>query len=264
MAFTRRRADVARGPEARQEDYHARYTEFKQQGKPFWPHIIIEDVLVSLAVLVGLLLLAVFWGVPLEERADPTNSAYVPRPEWYFMWVFQLLKVFPGYLEWVGVAALPAIGLILLLFLPFLDRNPRRLPRFRLLALSLGSLGMIGVAFLTYQAFATTASQEGAIGPPGQEMKLTADQLAGRQLYNSQCAVCHSLGGEGGTSAPPLDDIVHRMDPAFIHMYIEDPKSINPYSTMPPYLKYPDVKLLTHQQMEQIVGYLMAYGEVVK
>lgn len=123
---------------------------------------------------------------------------------------------------------------------------------------------MVGVAFLTYQAFAATPPREGAVGQPGQEIKLTADQLAGRQLFNSQCAVCHILAGKGGITAPPLDGIAQRMDPAFIHMYIENPASINPYSAMPSFLKYPDVKLLTHQQVEQIVNYLMAYGLVTK
>ncbi len=123
----------------RSEEYHDRYQGFKRQGRPFWPDIILEDALVAAAVFLGLLLLTVLWEVPLEPRADPTNAAYVPRPEWYFMFLFQLLKVFPGHLEWVGVIAVPAVGVLLLLLLPFYDRHPRRLPRVRPVALASGA-----------------------------------------------------------------------------------------------------------------------------
>lgn len=259
MALTRRPSGLEKGLKFRQEQYRARYEKFKKRGRLFWPHIIIEDALVSLGVFIILLLLAVFAGVPLEERADPTNTAYIPRPEWYFMWIFQLLKVFPGYLEWAGVVALPAVGVIILLALPFLDRNVRRMPQFRPIALTLGGLGLAGVALFTYVAFSTAPPRAGVAGLPGQEVRLTAVQLAGRQLYNAQCAVCHSLGGKGGTTAPPLDGVTSRMDPAYVHIYIEDPKAINPFSQMPAFLKYPDVKLLTHEQVAQIVEYLKVY-----
>ncbi len=263
MAFLRRGRRQTLRPSLkptllRDQAYHAHYEGFKRQGKPFWPDVVIEDALVSVGVLVALLFLTVLWGAPLEGRADPTNSAYVPRPEWYFMWIFQLLKVFPGALEWVGVAGLPTVGILLLFLLPFLDRNPRRLGRFRPLALSLGVLGLAAVGLLTYQAFASTPRNVTA-GKPGEEVKLTASQLAGRQLYNAQCAVCHTLNGEGGNTAPPLDGIADRMAPAFVHIYIEDPKAVNQFASMPPFLKYPDVQLLDHFQVEQIVQYLMVF-----
>lgn len=239
----------------RPEEYHRRYQEFKRQGRPFWPDIILEDTVVALVVFLGLLLLTVLWEVPLEPRADPTNAAYVPRPEWYFMFLFQLLKVFPGHLEWVGVIAVPAVGVLLLFLLPFYDRHPRRHPRVRPVALISGGVALAAVAAFTVMAFVTTP-------PSGVEVagqRLTASQIAGRQLFGANCAACHSLGGGGDTSTLPLDGITNRMDPAFVHEYIEDPKSVNPNATMPPFIRYPDVKLLNHQETQYIVEYLKAF-----
>ncbi|HEX2922800.1 MAG TPA: cytochrome b N-terminal domain-containing protein, partial [Chloroflexota bacterium] len=79
-------------------DYHQRYEFFKTRGDPFWPNVIMEDMIVAVAALVIVLGLMVWQGVPLEARADPANTAYVPRPDWYFVFLFQLLKYFPGNL----------------------------------------------------------------------------------------------------------------------------------------------------------------------
>lgn len=236
-------------------DYHSRYQHFKHQGRPFWPDIILEDVLVALVVFLGLLVLTVLWEVPLEPRADPTNAAYVPSPEWYFMFLFQLLKLFPGYLEWVAVIAVPAIGVMLLLLLPFYDRHVRRHPRFRPVAMASGLAALGGIVALTFLAF---ASMPPSTTEAVSAQRLTPAQLAGRQLYESNCAPCHSLGGKGGNSAPPLDGIALRMDPAFLHLYIEDPQTVNPNSTMPPFVRFPDIKKLSHQETEYIVQYLQA------
>ena len=237
------------------EEYHTRYQHFKRQGRPFWPDIILEDALVALVVFLGLLVLTILYEVPLEPRADPTNSAYVPRPEWYFMFFFELLKLFPGYLEWVGVVAVPAVGVLLLLLLPFYDRHPRRQVRFRPVAMASGGVALGAIVALTFLAFASTprsTTEEAA------RAHLTPTQLAGRQLYEANCAPCHSLGGKGGNTAPPLDGIAIRMDPEFVHLYIEDPQAVNPNSTMPPFLRFPDVKKLSHQETEYIVQFLKA------
>lgn len=247
-------------PSGRREEYQHRYAEFKKQGKPFWPDIILEDVVVALAVFLALVVLTVVKGVPLEARADPTNTAYFPRPEWYFMFLFQLLKLFPGYLEWVGVIAVPAIGVLLLLLLPFFDLSPRRLPRLRPVALGLGSVALASILTLTVFAFITTPPSQLVVGGPGGEtIRLTAPQIAGRQLFRANCAVCHSLGEEGKGQGLPLDGVVDRMDPVYIHIYMENPQAINPQSAMPPFLRYPDIRTLTHEQVEQIVEYLKLF-----
>ncbi len=133
--------------------YLSRYEELKHQGESFFPYTVAKDVVVSLAVFLILVALAVFVGAPLEARADPTNTAYVPRPEWYFMFLFDMLKYFPGSLEWVGVVVLPGAALAFLFFLPFLDRGLARHPSQRPVTVALTSLAVLGIVFLTLQAY---------------------------------------------------------------------------------------------------------------
>ncbi len=78
-----------------------------QKGERFWPDSIYKDLLISLAIFIVLILLASFLGVPIEPKADPNDTAYIPRPEWYFLFLFQMLKYFPGKLEWVGTTVIP-------------------------------------------------------------------------------------------------------------------------------------------------------------
>src|SRR5512145_1494217 len=106
--------------------YDEEYRQDKEKGVPFYPDILFKDAVVSLIVFVILVALAYFVGAPLEARADPGDTTYTPRPEWYFLFLFQLLKYFPGQLEVIGVFLIPTLVVVLLLALPFLDRSPRR------------------------------------------------------------------------------------------------------------------------------------------
>ncbi|HEX9014982.1 MAG TPA: cytochrome bc complex cytochrome b subunit [Chloroflexota bacterium] len=129
--------------------YHERYQYFKTRGDPFWPNVIMEDMVVGVFAVMIILGLLVWQGVPLEARADPANTSYVPRPDWYFLFLFQLLKYFPGNLEWLGAGVLPAVVIALIFFLPLYDRTPWRSPRRRKLAIAVGGLFVFGQAVLT-------------------------------------------------------------------------------------------------------------------
>jgi quinol-cytochrome oxidoreductase complex cytochrome b subunit len=109
-----------------QEEYLQEYKKEKEKGVLFFPDILFKDAVVSLLVFLVLAGLAYFLGAPLEERANPANTNFTPRPEWYFLFLFQLLKYFPGKLEVVGAVIIPTIVLLLLFFLPLIDRGPRR------------------------------------------------------------------------------------------------------------------------------------------
>jgi quinol-cytochrome oxidoreductase complex cytochrome b subunit len=126
---------------------------------PFFPDLVVREALTALALFVVLLLLATLTTPPLEAIANPNASGYVPRPEWYFLWLFQLLKYFKGNLEWVGTFLVPAAVIVLLLAVPRIDRRApkkkvlvrrtrpvRVLPRLiaALFVLFLGSLTLIG------------------------------------------------------------------------------------------------------------------------
>lgn len=140
-------------------------------------------------------MLATFVGVANEPKADPSDSSYIPRPEWYFLFLFQLLKYFPGVLEWVGTTIIPAIAVLALLLLPFYDQNPYRHWKKRLLAISIMSVIVLGMIALTLLATISTPSQAetGTLA-----VTLPQKISAGSDLFSIQCAECHGPEGEGG------------------------------------------------------------------
>src|SRR4030067_3098439 len=112
--------------EQEKQAYQEAYQRAKQKGVLFFPNALFKDAIVSLIVFLALVALAALLGAPLEAHADPSDTSYTPRPEWYFMFLFQLLKYFPGQLEVVGVFVLPSLAILLLVALPFLDPGSRR------------------------------------------------------------------------------------------------------------------------------------------
>ena len=166
--------------EQEKQEYLERYKQAKDKGVPFFPDILFKDAVIALLVFLILVALAYLVGAPLEARADPSDTTYTPRPEWYFLFLFQLLKYFPGQLEVVGVVLIPTLIIILLFFLPVLDRSPRRHFRSRPIVIAVAGLAVVGVAFLTVQAL-------GEAPPPAQAAE--GDETAA--LYTKNCAGCH-------------------------------------------------------------------------
>lgn len=196
--------------EAEKKAYLEKYKEKKKNGELFFPHSIAKDAITSLFFFVLLLGLAVFLGVPSEPPANPTDSAYIPRPEWYFLWAFQLLKYFPGQLEGVAITGLGVVLVVALFGLPFLDRNARRHPLNRPVASVVMLLIVAGLVFLTIQAVVTTPPQAEAANVGGD---VAARIEAGGKLYQDYCSKCHGEDGEGaeiegqpGEFTNPLND----------------------------------------------------------
>jgi mono/diheme cytochrome c family protein len=175
------------------KQYQERYEAEKQRGVKFFPDIIYKDIIVAFGIFVILVILATFVGVKPEPPADPNDASYVPRPEWYFLFLFQMLKYFPGSIEWVGTTIVPAVAVLALLLLPFYDRSPVRHWRKRKLAMGIMSVATIGIVALTLLAAVTTPPQEefGATS-------ITDEILVGQDLYSIQCVECHGPEGEGG------------------------------------------------------------------
>jgi mono/diheme cytochrome c family protein len=163
-----------------------------QKGERFWPDSIYKDLLISLAIFIVLILLASFVGVPGEPKADPNDTAYIPRPEWYFLFLFQMLKYFPGKLEWLGTAVIPGVAVLILVLLPFLDRNPKRHYSKRKVALTAMGGVVLGIIGLTVLAVITTPPQaEAAVAGT-----LSEQILLGQDLYSLNCAECHGEDGK--------------------------------------------------------------------
>jgi mono/diheme cytochrome c family protein len=179
----------------REEDrksYLEHYHEAKEKGVPFFPDIIFKDVVISLLVFVALVALAYFVGVPTDARANPADTTYTPRPEWYFLFLFQLLKYFPGNLEVIGVVIIPTLVILLLLLLPFIDRGPKRYFLNRPVASLAAVVVVVGVSGLTLLA---------AREAPPPEAATVVDQAA--DLYAKNCAGCHGPG----IDVPPGTDL---------------------------------------------------------
>lgn len=123
--------------------------EEMKMGKPFYPDQVFEDVVGMLILFIILACAALFAHVPLEDVADPTNADYDPRPEWYFLFLFQLLKYFQGPFEIIGTFVIPTVGILLLLFLPFLDRSERVVLWKRPIAMTVTSFCVIAIVGLT-------------------------------------------------------------------------------------------------------------------
>ena len=180
--------------EEQKQRYLEKYKRAKSEGVKFYPDIIYKDLLISFAIFMLLVGLAIHVGVKAEPPVDPSDSAYIPRPEWYFLFLFQMLKYFPGQLEWVGTVILPGIALLALFLLPFYDRSPFRYWKKRKVAVGIMSAIVIGIVALTIVAAATTPPQE----ETALATSLSDSILQGGDLYSVNCVECHGADGEGG------------------------------------------------------------------
>jgi quinol-cytochrome oxidoreductase complex cytochrome b subunit len=116
----------------------------------FYPSFLFKEIVVMMLLFILVaVILAVVFPVGLGDPADPTDNLFVPKPEWYFMSLYQLLKYFPGKLEIIATAIIPSGGIIALLLLPFIDRNPEQRPFKRPLAMSILFFAVVAIILLT-------------------------------------------------------------------------------------------------------------------
>ncbi|MEK7407224.1 MAG: cytochrome b N-terminal domain-containing protein [Acidobacteriota bacterium] len=202
----------------------------------FYPEHLFRGALVFAAVFLVIVGLALLRTPPREEVAGTLIDSYLPRPEWYYMWLFQLLTYFPGRWEWVGSIAIPALGLALLFAVPFLGKSRASGAGQRPLAMAVGVTGVVGIVYLSLMGF------EGA-RPYGQiflvpDRRLTATEARGLYLFaDRDCAYCHQIRGRGGHRVgPDLANIVAKgRNREYLAKYIKDPQLVSTTSIMPKY-----------------------------
>jgi ubiquinol-cytochrome c reductase cytochrome b subunit/menaquinol-cytochrome c reductase cytochrome b/c subunit len=208
------------------EQYLREYFVMKSRGKPFFPYAVMKDSIMACIVLVVIMVMSLALGAELGPKADPTSTTYTPRPEWYFFFPFELLRVVkPPALVFVATVVIPTIWMVLLVALPFVDRNPERNPLKRPVATLAGILVIAGMAYLTI---------EGALaGSPTEiEMKVAKQYQPGRAVAaSSGCLGCHKIGENGNSGpGPPLTQIGGRLARQAIARTL-----INPTPPMPTY-----------------------------
>src|SRR2546423_9865897 len=132
------------------EQYLREYHVLKSQGKPFFPYAVLKDSAMACIVLFVIIAMAILFGAELGPKADPTTTTYTPRPEWYFFFLFELLRVVkPPALVFLATIGIPTICLVLLLMLPFYDRGPERHPLRRPIAMTAAIATTAPMAYLT-------------------------------------------------------------------------------------------------------------------
>jgi mono/diheme cytochrome c family protein len=215
------------------ELYLREYSLLKAQGKPFFPYAVAKDSVMACIVLVSIITMSIVFGAELGPKADPTTTTYVPRPEWYFFFLFEVLRVIkPAVLTPLATIGVPTICLILLIMLPFIDRSPERRPERRPIATIAGILTICAMAYLTYLG--------ASAGSPNEIEYKVAEQYEPGKLAVAQsgCLACHKIGENGNDGpGPPLTEIGQRLPRQAIARTL-----INPTAPMPSFKNLPPEK----------------------
>jgi quinol---cytochrome c reductase cytochrome c subunit, bacillus type len=258
------------------DERRALFTKYKQdvrtRGKPFFPNAMFHDTVMSLVVVVIIIVLAVVWyettgdtpdgnkavekpgllGKVYDDKADPGTFSFVPRPDWYFYFLFYLLRIF----KWpdsviLGTVGIPTVCIVLLLAVPFIDkRTERRLSR-RPVAVVASILVVISMGVLTWKGATATESlaKENVTKIPDWKKRnnLPPRAIPGAKLFASVgCLNCHSYLGSGGgyAGAPDLSaegskgkGIKFQVD------HLKCPSCVNPGSPMPQFAALGDQRL---------------------
>jgi mono/diheme cytochrome c family protein len=174
--------------------------------------------------VLSIVVMSILFGAELGPKADPTTTTYVPRPEWYFFFLFELLRVIkPAILTPLATIGVPTICIVLLIALPFIDRGPERRPERRPIALTAGILTIFAMGYLTYLGASAGSPNEidYQVAPQYEQGKLVMAQ--------SGCLACHKVGENGnGGPGPNLTDIADKLPKAAIRRTLENPTAPMP------------------------------------
>ena len=214
-----------------------------QGSETFWPRQVYMDAVVMLAIFAVVATLAITVPFPLADKANPSDTTFVPVPEWYFLFYYQLLKYVHGPLAPLATWVLPAIVFLVLLLWPFLDRNPARHPAARPAALAAGA------GFLAVVLILLGISLRDLYAVP----RVDPAVAYGKAMYaRLGCAGCHRIHGEGGAVCPDLSYVGDtRPDRTWHLQHFRDPQSVSPGSIMP---KFP----LNEQELNHLASYVLS------
>jgi menaquinol-cytochrome c reductase cytochrome b/c subunit len=219
--------------QAQKEAYLRDYSILKNQGKPFFPYAVAKDAVMAMIVMLVIIFLSLMFGAELGPKADPTTTTYVPRPDWYFFFLFEVLRVMKNVPEFTPMATIgvPTICMILLFLLPFYDRSPERRIERRPVALAAGIATIAAIAFLTYSGADTGSPNSVDLKPPSSLSSQQAAVFKQGELVVGQsgCLACHVIGSNGNNGpGPPLTHIGSKLPPAAIASTLRNPTAPMP------------------------------------
>ncbi|HEY4451909.1 MAG TPA: c-type cytochrome [Solirubrobacteraceae bacterium] len=234
------------------EEYLRDYSILKAQGKPFFPYAVAKDAAMACVVMAVIITMSLVLGAELGSKANPTTTTYVPRPEWYFFFLFEVLRVIkPPSLVPLATIGVPTICMILLFLLPFYDRGPERRPERRPIATITGIAVIAAMAFLTYEGANAGSPTAIEMATPPAVVHAGGTALAefeaGKKVVaQSGCLACHKIGENGNSGpGPDLTHIASRLPRQGIARTL-----VNPTAPMPSFKNLPPKKF------EAIVGFL--------
>ncbi len=229
---------------AQKEAYLREYSILKAQGKPFFPYAVAKDAGMACVVMLVIIVMSLTLGAELGPKADPTTTTYVPRPEWYFFFLFELLRVIkPPSLVPLATIGVPTICMILLFLLPFYDRGPERRPERRPIATAAGVFTIGAMAYLTFLGANAGSPTKVEMPTPA---SVTAQGPAAVKAFNAGkeitpqlgCLACHKIGENGNDGpGPPLTHIGSRLPRQAISRTL-----VNPTAPMPSFKDLPPDK----------------------
>jgi menaquinol-cytochrome c reductase cytochrome b/c subunit len=235
---------------AEKEAYLREYSILKNEGKPFFPYAVTKDGTMAAIVVFVIIFLALLFGAELGPKTDPTTTTYVPRPDWYFFFLFEVLRVMRNVPKYTPMATIgvPTICMILLFLLPFYDRGAERRIERRPIALVAGIATIGAMAYLTYTGANTGSPNTVAMKPPANlSVQQAAVFRAGALVVGqSGCLACHVLGNNGNDGPGP--DLTHVG--ALLPSQAIASTLINPTAPMPSF------KNLPPQKFQNLVGFL--------
>ena len=219
--------------QAEKEEYLREYSILKNEGKPFFPYAVTKDAVMACIVMFVIIFLAAMFGAEMGPKVNPTTTTYVPRPDWYFFFLFEVLRVMKNVPKFTPMATIgvPTICMILLFLLPFYDRSPERRIERRPVALVAALATIFAMAYLTYSGANTGSPNTVDMAPPA---NLTASQKAtfraGAEVVGqSGCLACHLLGSNGNNGpGPPLTHIGSILRPQAIASTLRNPTAPMP------------------------------------
>jgi menaquinol-cytochrome c reductase cytochrome b/c subunit len=234
------------------EEYLREYAILKSQGKPFFPYAVAKDAVMACVVMAVIITLSLVLGAELGSKANPTTTTYVPRPEWYFFFLFEVLRVIkPPSLVGMATIGVPTICMILLFLLPFYDRGPERRPERRPIATTTAIVVIAAMAYLTYEGASAGSPTVIEMPTPSHVVQAGGATLAefeaGRKVVaQSGCLACHKIGDNGNAGpGPNLTNIASRLPRQAIARTL-----VNPTAPMPSFKNLPPKKF------EAVVNFL--------
>ncbi|MEX2494068.1 MAG: cytochrome b N-terminal domain-containing protein [Nitrospirales bacterium] len=225
------------GPAGPHDEHRA-----KQGSETFYPRQVYMDAVVMFVVFLIVAALAILVEFPLADKADPSDHSFVPVPEWYFLFHYQLLKYAPGALGPLATWLLPALFFAALLLLPFVDRNPERHPSSRPVVLG------TGLSFLIIVFSLLGTSLYDLYSVPKRDPSVVRGMALVEQFH---CKTCHRIHGDGANLAPDLSFVADQRPDRDWHIrHFKNPSAVVPGSFMP---KFP----LNDRELNDLTSYML-------